>query len=61
MRHLGLLHRATTCITVQAPQDLYFVTAKSRKKYLNYVSALSVNTFGYVYMIQIVKIVNSYV
>ena len=31
MRHLGLLHRATTCITVQAPQDLYFVTAKSRK------------------------------
>ncbi|ETR93670.1 hypothetical protein M211_3092 [Acinetobacter lactucae] len=37
------------------------MTAKSRKKYLNDVSALSVNTFGYVYMIQIVKIVNSYV
>ncbi|EXT60149.1 hypothetical protein J805_1168 [Acinetobacter sp. 25977_2] len=45
-RHLEPLHRATTCITVQAPQGLYFVTAKSRKKYLNYVSALSVNTFG---------------
>ncbi|OUJ86043.1 hypothetical protein BXA18_19865, partial [Acinetobacter baumannii] len=37
--------QSTTCITVQAPRGLYFVTAKSRKKYLNYVSALSVNTF----------------